>query len=73
MPVLRPMPSVWSSLVVIGAIYALKGEWNGARASSLNRQWCVVYVIEDRAVEVWVLKVTLHDYLLKRSWQRRRV
>ncbi|MBK7892486.1 MAG: type II toxin-antitoxin system mRNA interferase toxin, RelE/StbE family [Bdellovibrionales bacterium] len=45
--------------------HALKGEWKGARASSLNRQWRVIYVIEDRAVKILVLKVTPHDYRRK--------
>jgi addiction module RelE/StbE family toxin len=45
--------------------HALKGEWRGARASSLNRHWRVIYVIEDRAVKILVLKVTPHDYRRK--------
>jgi len=45
--------------------HALKGEWKGARASSLNEQWRVVYVIEGRSVQIMILKVTPHDYRRK--------
>lgn len=45
--------------------HALKGDWKGARASSLNQQWRVIYVIEGKAVKILVLKVTPHDYRRK--------
>lgn len=42
--------------------HSLKGEWKGARASSLNRQWRVIYVVDGQAIKVLVLKITAHDY-----------
>ncbi len=45
--------------------HALKGEWKGARASSLNQQWRVIYMIEGSAIKILVLKVTPHDYRRK--------
>jgi addiction module RelE/StbE family toxin len=41
--------------------HALKGEWKGARSSSLNEQWRVIYLVEGRSVKIMVLKVTPHD------------
>jgi addiction module RelE/StbE family toxin len=46
--------------------HALKGEWEGARASSLNKQWRVIYTIEAQEIRVIVLNVTPHDYRRKR-------
>lgn len=45
--------------------HILKGEWKGARASSLNQQWRVIYMVEGRSVKILVLKVTPHDYRRK--------
>ena len=45
--------------------HSLKGEWKGARSSSLNEQWRVIYVVEGRSVKIIVLKVTPHDYRRK--------
>lgn len=45
--------------------HSLKGEWKGARSSSLNQQWRVIYVVEDRSVRILVLRVTPHDYRKK--------
>lgn len=45
--------------------HALKGEWEGARSSSLNSQWRVIYVVIDKEVKVYVLEVTPHDYRRK--------
>ncbi len=45
--------------------HALKGEWSGARASSLNQQWRVIYVVDGQSVRILVLKVTPHDYRRK--------
>lgn len=42
--------------------HALKGEWSGARSSSLNIQWRVIYVIVEEMVQVKVLEVNPHDY-----------
>jgi addiction module RelE/StbE family toxin len=45
--------------------HPLKGEWEGARASSLNSQWRIVYVVSDKEVKIFVLEVTPHDYRRK--------
>lgn len=42
--------------------HALRGEWSGARASSLSKKWRVIYVVESNVLRVLVLKVTPHDY-----------
>ena len=41
---------------------ALSGEWNGFRSSRLNRQYRVIYSIDDEVVSVLVIDVTAHDY-----------
>ncbi len=45
--------------------HALKGEWKGARASSLNNQWRVIYLIESQTIRILVLRITPHDYRRK--------
>jgi addiction module RelE/StbE family toxin len=45
--------------------HSLKGEWKGARSSSLNKQWRVIYCVDGHAVRILVLKVTAHDYRRK--------
>jgi addiction module RelE/StbE family toxin len=45
--------------------HALRGEWKGARASSLSEQWRVIYVVKGGTVKILVLKVTPHDYRRK--------
>jgi|688.fasta_scaffold1530830_1 addiction module RelE/StbE family toxin len=45
--------------------HALKGEWVGARSSSLNVQWRVIYLIENRTIQIKVLEITAHDYRKK--------
>jgi len=45
--------------------HSLKGEWEGARSSSLNNQWRVIYVVMDKEVKIFVLEVTPHDYRRK--------
>ena len=45
--------------------HALKGEWEGARSSSLNMQWRVIYYVADKEVKIFVLEVTPHDYRRK--------
>jgi addiction module RelE/StbE family toxin len=45
--------------------HALKGEWDGARASRLNRQWRVIYTLEKDQLNVLVLEVNPHDYRKK--------
>ena len=42
--------------------HALKGEWRGARASYLTKQWRVIYVVEGDVLEILVLEVNPHDY-----------
>lgn len=42
--------------------HALKGEWSGARASSLNKAWRVIYTVQKSVVTVTVLRVSHHDY-----------
>ncbi len=41
---------------------ALRGEWGGHRSSRLNRQYRVIYRIDEARVEVLVIDVTAHDY-----------
>ena len=45
--------------------HALKGEWQGARSSSLSRQWRVIYAVRGRELTVFVLEVNPHDYRKK--------
>ncbi len=45
--------------------HALKGDWEGARSSSLNAQWRVIYYVSDKEVKIFVLEVTPHDYRRK--------
>lgn len=46
--------------------HALSGEWDGARSSSLNRQWRVIYLVQSEEIQVMVLRVTAHDYRRKK-------
>ena len=45
--------------------HALKGQWEGARSSYLNIQWRVIYVVENRMIQIKVLEVVPHDYRKK--------
>lgn len=45
--------------------HALRGEWQGARASRLNDQWRVIYLVRAKEIEVVILEVTPHDYRKK--------
>ncbi len=45
--------------------HALKGEWQGARSSYLNRKWRVIYFNELKELCVLVVRVTAHDYRRK--------
>ena len=45
--------------------HPLKGDWEGARSSSLNNQWRVIYYVSDKEVKIFVLEVTPHDYRRK--------
>lgn len=42
--------------------HALKGQWKGARSSSLTRKWRVLYVVERDVLQVLVLEVNPHEY-----------
>lgn len=44
---------------------ALKGQWSGARSSYLNIQWRVIYLVEERLIQIKILEVTPHDYRKK--------
>lgn len=46
--------------------HPLKGEWAGARSSSLSHQWRVIYVVQEEKIQILVLRVTPHDYRRKR-------
>jgi addiction module RelE/StbE family toxin len=41
---------------------ALKGEWKGFRSSRLGKQWRVIYLKEDKHLEIYVIEVTPHKY-----------
>ena len=41
---------------------ALKGKWKGFRSSRLGRQWRVIYLIEKKLLEVYVVEVNPHTY-----------
>jgi len=42
--------------------HSLKGDWQGARASSLNRKWRVVYYIDEKTIKIMVLQISAHKY-----------
>ena len=42
--------------------HALKGEWAGSRASSLNESWRVIYVVGRSVVTVSLVRISHHDY-----------
>ena len=41
---------------------ALKGEWQGFRSSRLNRQWRVIYQVDQDQLVVYVVEVNPHEY-----------
>lgn len=41
---------------------ALKGEWRGFRSSRLNRQWRVIYTIDQDHLVVYVVEIHPHTY-----------
>lgn len=45
--------------------HGLKGQWKGARASSLNYQWRVIYKVDLDARIIFVLSISPHDYRRK--------
>jgi proteic killer suppression protein len=40
----------------------LRGTWHGYRSSRLNRQWRVIYTIEARELQVYVVEINPHEY-----------
>jgi addiction module RelE/StbE family toxin len=42
--------------------HSLKGDWSGARSSSLNKKWRVIYYAEQKAIKVMVLQISAHKY-----------
>ena len=66
----------WKNMVQISGVtglksypgfkdHALKGEWQGARSSYLNRKWRVIYFSNLEEIYVVVVRVTPHDYRRK--------
>ncbi len=43
----------------------LRGEWKGCRSSRLGHEYRVIYEVEAKAVLVYVLDLTAHDYRRK--------
>lgn len=41
---------------------ALKGQWQGFRSSRLSLQWRVIYKLEKKELEVYVIDVNAHQY-----------
>jgi addiction module RelE/StbE family toxin len=41
---------------------ALKGAWAGFRSSRLTKQWRVIYKIDNKLCEVYVIDINAHDY-----------
>jgi len=41
---------------------ALKGEWKGFRSSRLSLQWRVIYKVEAKELEIYVIDVNAHKY-----------
>ncbi|MES2216878.1 MAG: type II toxin-antitoxin system mRNA interferase toxin, RelE/StbE family [Pseudomonadota bacterium] len=41
---------------------ALKGKWKDYRSSRLSLQWRVIYKIEKKQCEVYVIEINPHDY-----------
>lgn len=44
---------------------ALKGKWKGYRSSRLNKQYRVIYEVEQEKILVKVVSVNPHDYRRK--------
>ncbi|OAI46508.1 addiction module toxin [Gammaproteobacteria bacterium SCGC AG-212-F23] len=44
---------------------ALKGKLDGYRSSRLSKQWRVIYKVEKKLLEVYVIDVNPHDYKLR--------
>jgi toxin HigB-1 len=64
---------LWKQIVELGGIQglrlikgfhdeSLKGKWEGYRSSRLTRGWRVIYKVEHKQFEVYVIDVNNHDY-----------
>jgi addiction module RelE/StbE family toxin len=42
--------------------HALEGKWNGARSSSLNKSWRVIYFVKNSEISILVVRISNHDY-----------
>lgn len=42
--------------------HTLSGKWEGARSSSLNDAWRVIYTVQEDTVSILVVRVSNHDY-----------
>jgi addiction module RelE/StbE family toxin len=69
---IRDAFDAWKNLIEqygTQGVQRINGYWDhalkGARSSSLNEQWRVIYVVDGRSVKILVLKVTPHDYRRK--------
>lgn len=41
---------------------ALQGQWKGFRSSRLSLQWRVIYKIENKQLEIYVIDLNAHKY-----------
>jgi proteic killer suppression protein len=41
---------------------ALKGIWQRYRSSRLTREWRVIYKVEEKQYEIYVIDLNCHDY-----------
>lgn len=41
---------------------ALKRQWQSYRSSRLTRGWRVIYKVEDKQLEIYVIDLNHHDY-----------
>ncbi|MCB9026245.1 MAG: type II toxin-antitoxin system mRNA interferase toxin, RelE/StbE family [Bdellovibrionaceae bacterium] len=41
---------------------ALRDNWKGFRSSRLNKQWRVIYKVENKKFEVYVVEIIPHKY-----------
>lgn len=41
---------------------SLQGKWVGYRSSRLTKQWRVIYKIDKKVFEIYVIDINSHDY-----------
>ena len=41
---------------------ALRGEWKGFRSSRLGSLWRVIYKVEGKSLQIFVVEITPHKY-----------